>query len=235
MGFAGFGGKASKSFGQASSIGKTTVNTSAESSGSDNRELEARYQQYIRVRLWLASGLSSRLDLKRVLCAYCLFLGTTLAGKRKDSSRVKYQRPTVPTLPSRMVPRVFNPPALVTPINNRVHEMYLIVVAFDIKQNSPWVGRGNGLTDRKLRTSNRVVSTPTLHTLSLSEAWALPPQRSSPSPSCPDIYLVTNFCDYHIYRPLYLLIPLFVLLVRLHRLFCVISFDCCIDSHAVEL
>ena len=41
-------------FGKASSVGKTTVNTSAESSGKDTRELEARYQQYIRVRFNLA-------------------------------------------------------------------------------------------------------------------------------------------------------------------------------------
>ncbi|CAM9286827.1 unnamed protein product, partial [Laminaria digitata] len=45
----GLRAKASATFGKASSVGKTTVNTSAESSGKDTRELEARYQQYIRV------------------------------------------------------------------------------------------------------------------------------------------------------------------------------------------
>lgn len=50
----GLGAKASATFGKASSVGKTTVNTSAESSGKDTRELEARYQQYIRVRFNLA-------------------------------------------------------------------------------------------------------------------------------------------------------------------------------------
>ncbi|CAM9095802.1 unnamed protein product, partial [Laminaria digitata] len=48
VGLFGFGGKASSVFGKASSTGTTKINTRAESSGSDNRELEARYQQYIR-------------------------------------------------------------------------------------------------------------------------------------------------------------------------------------------
>lgn len=48
--FLGFGDKTSSSFGQSSSVGKTTVNTSAESKGSEESALEARYSQYIRVR-----------------------------------------------------------------------------------------------------------------------------------------------------------------------------------------
>ena len=49
VGIFGFGGKASTVFGKATSTGTTEINTKAESSGSDNRKLEARYQQYIRV------------------------------------------------------------------------------------------------------------------------------------------------------------------------------------------
>ena len=44
-----FGGKSSTVFGKATSTGTTEINTKAESSGSDNRTLEARYPQYIRV------------------------------------------------------------------------------------------------------------------------------------------------------------------------------------------
>ena len=47
----GYSAKASLAFGESSSVGKTSVNTSATSKGTDKTSLEARYWQYIRVSM----------------------------------------------------------------------------------------------------------------------------------------------------------------------------------------
>lgn len=52
----GYSAKASVSFGESSSVGKTTGNTSATSKGTDETSLEARYWQYIRVRMPRTTG-----------------------------------------------------------------------------------------------------------------------------------------------------------------------------------